>query len=192
VEAGRLDYVERLFHLGANINAPLPSNGYVTDTAPLNVAVENGDAAMVDFLLNHGADPAIASRGEYPLDVVFDSDANISTQIKIIRLLTDHGADINQHGQGQYPLIVNAFYTKKLAAVNAVITLHPNLDLLTPGKQTAVELAAKKQPAPVCRRPRYRRRQLHPHHLHRGRPRRSRRRQQIPRRWRRSQRSRPA
>jgi ankyrin repeat protein len=97
---------------------------------------------MVDFLLNHGADPTIPSDGDYPLGLVFDSDTSVETQLKILHLLVIHGADINNVGKNEYPLAVDAIEVDSLAVLNAVLALKPNLEALTPGGQTATYMAA--------------------------------------------------
>jgi len=110
---------------------------------PLHQAVVNGDAPMVDFLLNHGADPNLPNHyGEYPVSSVFDSHTSPENWIKILRLLAAHGADINNPGEGEYPLTVDAIEVDNLAVLNAVIALKPNLEALTPGGQTTAYMAA--------------------------------------------------
>ena len=140
IAAHRTDYVERLLRLGANISAP-SSNVYAY--TPLHQAVVNGDAPMVDFLLNHGADPNLPDHfGSYPVSSVFESHTSPENWIKILHLLAAHGADLNNPGKNEYPLAVDALLANNLAALNAVLALKPNLEALTPGGQTIAFMAA--------------------------------------------------
>lgn len=66
-ESGSIELVQYLLNCGADVDRPDPfSEGWTA----LHHAAKNGDLAMVEFLLAHGANPmAEGAEGEQPLDV---------------------------------------------------------------------------------------------------------------------------
>ena len=65
----------------------------------LEIAARQGDAKLVELLLEHGADPDSAP-GENPLGITALHIAINSDNREIVRLLLDHGADPLQKHQG--------------------------------------------------------------------------------------------
>lgn len=124
-----LDLIQLLLEKGADVNAQLSrqqayrtkldrgNDGVLsTGTTPLLRAAKSADLAAMRVLLDHGADPAIATRaGVNPLMVAAgvgtsdsDSTGRDKTQPEIneaIRMLIDAGLDVNAaNGRGQTAL----------------------------------------------------------------------------------------
>ncbi|MDQ7055090.1 MAG: ankyrin repeat domain-containing protein [Persephonella sp.] len=82
--------------LQVNIN-----RSYEYEGAPLHVAVKEGDAELVKYLLEKGADPnGKGAFGETPLHIAVDRG-----YLDIVQLLLERGADPNaQSNEGNTPL----------------------------------------------------------------------------------------
>lgn len=83
-------------------NSDLLNEKNSNDLTPLNLACERGQAGIVDFLLNQGADPYLGDReNSQPIHL-----ASISGSIECMDLLLDKGVDINlQDDFGMTPLL---------------------------------------------------------------------------------------
>ncbi len=76
----KLDYqlVKTLIHQGVNINFM-----HYSDSTPLHLAVRKGDAAMIELLLKHGADPSQTDiYRNTPVDIMPDDREDIEEIFK--------------------------------------------------------------------------------------------------------------
>ncbi|UKZ66398.1 uncharacterized protein TrAtP1_007573 [Trichoderma atroviride] len=84
----RVNFVERLLDLGADINAPGGNNGNA-----LNTACRSGDIHLVKMLLGRGADVNAKDRlGNYALQYSLSAPRD---RLDIIKLLLSNGANVN-------------------------------------------------------------------------------------------------
>jgi ankyrin repeat protein len=130
VELARL-----LLHAGANAAA---ANRY--GVTPLDLASENGAAAMVQMLLEHGADPSSVTEGESAL-----LTAARTGDVATLRVLLAHGADVNaaERWKGQTALMWAA-HENNAAAVALLLEAGAERDARsTAGDFTALLFAVR-------------------------------------------------
>jgi uncharacterized protein len=99
------ELVKMLVERGANPNQqmffrPPREPGQVSastrGTTPFHRACASGDTALIDYLLDHGADIRLTTaHGETPILVVVNARSNEDEIIRIVRRLKDRGADLN-------------------------------------------------------------------------------------------------
>ena len=104
-----LDIAEILLYAGANVGARTRVNAI----SALVLAARNGSAAMVEMMLDAGADAnAAMSIGTTPLMA-----AATSGNADAVKVLLDHGADVGatENAQGQTALMLAASYNRSAA-----------------------------------------------------------------------------
>lgn len=83
-QEGRLDLVEEVFRLGANVNADERDNR----TSALTQAIAGGNPGIVALMLERGAD---ATYGRPLISAI-----NAENSFEIVKLLVEYGADVHQ------------------------------------------------------------------------------------------------
>ncbi|MCB1218461.1 ankyrin repeat domain-containing protein [bacterium] len=98
--AGHLEIVRRLVELGVDVNQTEPMGGM-----PVGAAAFRGKWDIVDFLVQHGADPLASYRGNRNL--LFEFGMYPDYPHEMVVDLVERGLDINQieERSGQTPLI---------------------------------------------------------------------------------------
>jgi hypothetical protein len=85
VRSGNTEIAALLIDAGAEINRPSGDRGY----SPLMDAAQRGDAAMVNLLLDKGADPGVRSKDGQTALIVCAGRGDVAMS----RTLVEHGAD---------------------------------------------------------------------------------------------------
>jgi ankyrin repeat protein len=117
VEQNRLELVKRLIENGVNINKTA-ADGY----APLDAAILNGNTAMVQLLVDSGADVTSPRRGCAPLNL-----AARQKRVDIIRLLVNAGADTEALWEGKTALMI-ATINADVETVQVLLTLGADIE----------------------------------------------------------------
>jgi len=129
VENGDTNAIARYLGLGSNVNTPVLSYpfGGNRDVPLLDIAVENGQLKMVEFLLKNKANPNQSDySGKTPLQWAvgrIKNDVPVEQRLKILKALIDSGADLNRKDSDHYgytPLI-NAAEFGELEMVKALL-----------------------------------------------------------------------
>lgn len=148
-------------------------NEYDDDLKPLLRAVQHGDYAAVERMLNKGADVNLMQRGEgTPLTIAIASghfniaellmekgaDANLGTDadgyplwmaarkgnVKLVRRLIRQGADVNTKFPGDGSALIQAAKTGNLEMVSVLVDLNADVNMFVKGDGNPLIMASKR------------------------------------------------
>lgn len=131
---GRLDMLQKLVDLGAEIN----NQNHAGDT-PLHVAVQRGDEPFVARLLEHGADPNIPNLDGVTAAHLAAGDGRVN----LLHLLAGYGTIFEQQdNEGDTPLHYAVRNEQPVAVQFLVERLRVNPAIENEDQEDAIELAS--------------------------------------------------
>lgn len=140
VALGDTDLATKCLQLGAQCEQTRNHPG-----SPLHQAAINGDAAMIETLLKHGADPNFPDQIGQPASYaafIWWADGSPGW-VKCLDLLREAGCDFNKTGKDKSPLLFEAVSKGNPAMLQAVLRGKPDFRMPNEYGETAQEVAAK-------------------------------------------------
>jgi len=141
VEFGNHEIVIQLLKAGANVHV----KGGRFEGTPLHSAASRGDEAMIELLLEHGAQiDAVDVLGRHPSHMAAARDA------QALELLLDRGAEIEPQTYASTPLAMAAQHGR-LESVKLLLARGANLDCVPTGGHSALVAAVNAGNVPIVK-----------------------------------------
>jgi uncharacterized protein len=143
---GKLDRVAELVAADPELAKAWSADGFTA----LHLTAFFGRQEVARFLLEHGADPAVASRNS--MQVTPLNSAAAARQVEIARALLEHGAPVNAAQHGGWTALHSAAHNGDLKLVELLLQHGADRSLNGDSGKTAYDFALEAQHLDVCRR----------------------------------------
>ena len=135
VTSGKKDVVQFLIEKGANVNARFQSdaggNHWPQGSTPLYLATSLSQPEIVALLLEHKADPNLATEKAITPIMIAIKNSDAGIRRRMVAALLDHGADVNTRDWEDKTLLMISAENKDKATLETVLAHKPDVNATT-------------------------------------------------------------